>query len=315
MNFNPDLQLLIYISIMSLEMTLVLYLTIQMLMEMLPEDEKQLALLMLLPTTLWFVFNRFDILPAFLSLLAFYFLAKKRTSISLVILAVSTFTKWYPALMLPGFLLFVFTKDRKLPLRGILVYVITSLAIIAPTYFQGGVDAVFAPYKFHTQRGMEYFSFAVLTNSLITAVFPEFNSQMLFPLFFVLQIIVSLLSPFIKFVRIENVLDYSILAISTFILFSRIDSPQWIIWLLPFLILAVKEKKDIWLIIVYSTVTYVAFPFAFDYFGPESIEFKLANTLIYIILFGIIFRTIKRLHFSLDFFRHIKSEKRMEQMT
>lgn len=312
LGFRPDIQLLIFISFMSLEMTLVLFFTIKILIQMLPDRDRWLSLLMFLPTTLWFVFNRFDILPAFLCLLAMHYLYKNHPTIAAVILAVATFTKWYPVLLLPAFLLFEFTRNRKFPWKSIIAFALSILVIVLPTYLRGGMDALLIPYQFHAHRGLEYFSLPALLGKAFAALIPVFNPQVLVPIFLGFQLFMPFVSPFIRFDGIENVLDYSILAIAAFVLFGRVSSPQWLIWLMPFLILAVKDKKDIWLIVFYNLVTYLAFPLAFDLFGDASIEFGVFTAFIYVALFLIIFRTIKRIHFSLDFFQMLRPQKKAE---
>lgn len=302
--FDARIQLAIYISFMSLEMVLVQFFVIKVLLELLPADKRYLSLLMLLPTNLYFVLNRFDILPAFLCLLALFYLNKKRFILASIILAIATFTKWYPILLFPGFLLFSYSINRKIPWKDVLAFLITSILILLPTYLQGGINAILVPYLFHAQRGMEYFSFVVLVDESIAAmIFPLFPSQSLYSIFFGLQILPTFLSLFIKFDNLEAVIDYSILAIACFILFSRIDSPQWVLWLMPFLILSARKNVDIILLILYSLITYLTFPVAFDGLGTASIGFKLFNSVIYIILIFFIYRSLRRMTFSLNHFR------------
>jgi uncharacterized membrane protein len=139
--FVAGVQRGIFISLMSLEMILVFLLSIYLLVNMVPAEKKPLVFSMLLPTTLYFVLNRFDILPACLCLLSLYFLKNKKISLSSIFLAIATFTKWYPILLLPGFLIYTFGIDQKKTWKMLLWFLGTCLVIITPTLIQGGTGA------------------------------------------------------------------------------------------------------------------------------------------------------------------------------
>lgn len=313
MGFKGNMQQAAYSIFLSLEYMLIFFFVIKKLLELVPPEKKFLPYLMFLPTTLFWVFNRFDILPAFLCLLAYDGICKKRFIYSAILLAAATLTKWYPVLLFPALFFHCYSQEKKLPWKIILTFVVTCLVIILPTYLLGGMDALTFPYRLHASRGAEYFSFVVLANELLKyATTNPVHLQIAYAAFFILQVSAPVISLFTEFNTRENVLDYFILAIAIFILFSRVNSPQWILWLMPFLILSASSKFDLVLIILYSLWSYVSFPLIWDTFGFTSLPFKIDNTLSFILLGVFIVRSIRRLNFSLKNFAMLKKQPVVE---
>ena len=108
---EPNLQLVVYISLFSLEMLLALF--YKELLELLPPELSNYAFLALSPPTIYFAANRFDILPAYLCLLAYGAATRRKWTLAAFILAIATFTKWYPVLLFPGYFLYATTKEYK----------------------------------------------------------------------------------------------------------------------------------------------------------------------------------------------------------
>lgn len=297
--FNVTIRFGIFYSITAFEMIVALFIVVKILYESFPSDRTYRCLLMLLPPTLYFVLNRFDILPALLCLIALKMAQKKKWVFSSIILAIATFTKWYPILIFPGFFVYASTQENKLQWKMIVFFLMTSFFIIIPTYFQGGIEAVLFPYQFHVIRGMEFVSLPVLINNILVNFVNISISQQYFSLFFfILQILSPLLVLFLKINTLERLVKYCIIVISMFILFSRVNSPQWYLWFLPFLIISLKNKTDAWIIVLYNIITYLFFPVVFDLFGPLSIQSQMLAISRYIILAITIIRSFSGMSFS-----------------
>lgn len=290
--FNVSVRFAIFYSITTFEMIVALYFVIKILYESFPSDKKYRCLLLLLPPTLYFVVNRFDILPALLCLIALKLVLEKKFIFSSIILALATFTKWYPILIFPGFFVYASLQENKLQWKMIVFFLITSFFIIIPTYFQGGLEAVIFPYQFHMSRGMEFVAVPLLINNiLLNFENISISQQNIFLFFFILQIFPPLLILFFKINTLQRLVNYCIIVISFFILFSRVNSPQFFLWLMPFLIISIKKKTDTWIIILYNIVTYLFFPVIFDLFGNSSIHLQLLGISSYLILVIIIIRS------------------------
>lgn len=91
-----------------------------------------LAPVLALGTIFW---DRFDIIPAFFTLLAFYFLQKNKRYIGIFILSFATLIKIYPIIFLPFFL---WTKNREQILKSGLIFFIPIITIVTVTLLYGG---------------------------------------------------------------------------------------------------------------------------------------------------------------------------------
>jgi hypothetical protein len=293
---DPNIQLAVYLAFFSLEMLFVLFLLFKVLLDLLPPGLSNYAFLLLLPPTLYFTYNRFDILPAYLCLVAYSAATKRQWAIVSIVLAIATFTKWYPSLLLPGFFMYATKLESKVQWKMIIGFTLTSGVIVFLSYIYGGIETLLAPYQFHAARAMEYIALPALIDSFIHGLLGvHINSPYFFLLFFIIQVSGPILIFFIKLDSLEALIHYCIVVTGLFVLFSRIWSPQWFLWLLPFLIILAKNIKTAGLIIAYNIIAYVSFPVIFDYYGSSSSQLQIAGLLTYLILFAIMFLSIKNL--------------------
>jgi hypothetical protein len=68
-----------------------------------------------------------------------------------------------------------------------------------------------------------------------------------------------------------------------------------LVWILPFLILAARDKIDLIIIVVYSVVAYVGFPIVFDAVGKSSSLMFVMSAMNFILLAIIAGRSIQRI--------------------
>lgn len=252
--------LLRYSLVFSLIMIPFLFFSILIVRRLRP-DRKYLAFLMLLPAGLFFTHNRFDIIPAFLSLLAVYLLSKDRFKLSAFVLALGFLTKWYVVLLLPVFLTYSYTKSRRINRPMILVFVLTCLALLLPTILTGGVHGLLAPHVTQLSRGLDQPSLFFLLYILFERgfginIFNIYSSAALLVLQF------STI-PFLVTSRVdsvENVIGWSLLSVLVFIIFARINSPQWILWVSPLLILLAGGRMFVTGIILLDLLSYLQYP-------------------------------------------------------
>jgi len=238
---------------------------------------KNLAFFMLLPSSLYFSYNRYDIIPAFLSILSIKLLSREKYNLSIIILALGVMTKWYLILLLPIFLKFYYSRYKKINWSMIFVFCLIVILCILPTLLSGGIEALLAPYKLHIGRGFNNESlFYLLKTFLNNTLHLNIETQVWYLLFFILQLAVIPLIMMCKIDSLPKVVNWSAFTILVFLLFAKFYSPQWILWIIPFLILRIQKVKDIFWIIIFDVVTYLYFPVIFD--GCKS----LLNTVIII---------------------------------
>ncbi len=280
----------------SLLMMVVFLLAVWQMHRFLPRGSKNLTWLLLLPSVIYFSLNRFDMLSVYLGLIAFMYLRDKRYALAITFLAIGVFTKWYLGLTLPFILAYEFNQTRHLPWRSILIFSVTSILIVLPTFVLGGFQAVWQPYGWHLGRVMEpgtlIWFFNDIANKLSHGDVSLISSVSIFTIIQFMGVITILITRMDTF---KKVLLASAISILVFIIFSRIYSPQWWLWVLPFLILTVDNKVDIILIVVYDILNYITFPLVYDLTGRESVICLSLNAcgLIMLCILGI--RTMQKL--------------------
>jgi Ni/Fe-hydrogenase subunit HybB-like protein len=52
--------------------------------------------------------------------------------------------------------------------------------------------------------------------------------------------------------------------------FSRFQSPQWVVWITPLALLAAKGGREIALLVAQDVLAYAYFPLAYHRFGPTA---------------------------------------------
>lgn len=200
---------------------------------------------------------RYDLFPATLTLLAFQALVTERAGWAGMWLGLGTAAKLYPIILLPVFGLFLLAR-REMRQTGILVAAaLLSLAATALPFLVLAPHRLFSFMGYQAQRGLQIESLPgglilladKVTHRLTPLIF-NFGSWNLvsplslpilraLPLLFVLLYAIALWRGWMCFQRSPNapaVLAYGTLtALLAFIAANKVFSPQYVIWLLPFL--------------------------------------------------------------------------------
>jgi uncharacterized membrane protein len=228
--------------------------------------------------------EQFDIFPVIFTLLALYFFWTGKTKKSWIFLALGTMVKLYPAAIAPVFI-FCYLRNRQYNQiwQGVVSFGITCLVITSPFIFT-------SPYSltnlvnYHAARGLQleslYSAILLFMSKLgLTSVTLNFSSgsvnvenpAALFLARFSTYLLIAVMIIVYWFVysqikpgksQFSRLGAYSLLIILTLIVFSKILSPQYIIWLLPVLpLLFVGWKYQIWLgFVLIGILTYCIFP-------------------------------------------------------
>lgn len=261
------------------------------------------ALLLLGPSALYFGLMRFDILCAFVVCLSLMAFARERYLLAYVLLGVGTLVKWYPAVIVPVYLAFHFSRDptrfRIRTTRYAIAYGATVLAIVGFTIAYVTWDGFLVPYRFHGARGAQYFNpyWLVVTYHKALGLTAS-DMTWVNVAFLALQLSIVPLMLLLRVRSLTDVLRHSVLAIYLFITFARIDSPQWVLWYLPIILMFARNTSTLALVFLLTIVNYVVFPAAFDYafnvkpaLGDEWFSpFVLAKDLVVIALLIAMYR-------------------------
>lgn len=253
-------------------------------------DRRGVAYLLLLPASLFFAHQRYDIVPALFCLLALEGAEKKKYCQSAFWLALGAFSKWYPLLLAPLFLKHHLERERRFPFRPLAVFVAVSLALAALTVLHSGWEALWSPLAGHLRRGYNQESlFYHLSLGTEAAFGADLSSRAGYAIFLALQLVAVPLCFLRSVADTRRLVQGACLVLLSFLLFAKFYSPQWILWLLPWLVLAAGSKRDVLLLVAFDLVTYLYFPLAYKNFGPESTIFAgtvlLKNALLATLLF------------------------------
>ena len=221
-------------------------------------DRKHLALLMLLPAGLYFTHNRFDIIPAFLGLLSIYLVSKSRFKSSASVIAIGFLTKWYLVLLLPVFLTYYHTLRRKINWSMVLVFLIVCSIILLPVLLSGGLKGLLAPYITQLSRSTNQPSLFFLISRFLGRGFGvDIDNPLFAALALLLQFSVIPLCVTSRVDSADKVIRWSALSILVFIIFARINSPQWILWINPLLIIIAARRFDVIGIVLLDLLSYL----------------------------------------------------------
>ncbi|OGL85197.1 hypothetical protein A3B36_01260 [Candidatus Uhrbacteria bacterium RIFCSPLOWO2_01_FULL_55_36] len=258
--------------------------------------QARLMWLFLLPSVLYFTVNRFDVFPALALQLSLYVFIRGMHRRVWVWLAVSFLFKWYAGLLIPLYLVRTFDMVRNIGERrrafgGLLLGVSIVLAGHLWLLPLGGsvLDAM-NPYAIHFERPPEVGSLPAAVLALVSPAYRVFDPNDL-PKGDLAVGVGALLSSILqlsgvalvavwarKFSRAMMATDTgfacaAFFVVGCFVLFSRVYSQQWIVWLAPLFIFTNPAPALVGLFVVFDLVNYIQFPILFgtlsgaDYFS------------------------------------------------
>lgn len=244
--------------------------------------------LLVLPAMLFFTFSRFDILVALLVQIGLWLILSRRWRWAGVVLGLAFLTKWYPLLFIP--LVYLYIRQAAPAIKPALQSFCWGLGLVVvcimgASFIVDGFTSL-RPYLFHGGRsgGVGSLYFMLIEGPLQSTGIPQLGYLGL-TIFLVLQFSVPIFS-MIKSTLIQRWLSsprqlilWMTLAVLVFTFFSRFYSPQWILWLVPLIVL-VGDKRLALLVIGYDILNYFSFPLFWQVWGPFSLGYIIVSALI-----------------------------------
>ncbi len=260
-----------------------------------------------------FLFQRFDIAAAFLTMLAVWFFYRGQVGLAGVALGLGAMAKLYPAVMLPIFLLYLwYTKgDRRAVWRYLVGFGLTCTLVILP-FALTGLEGLKSFVTYHSERGLQletiFAGLIVFASYLGLSEAQVVNDHLSFEIVSpwarplatastLLTVGGLLLIYFLLWRKIRRdrqlisegwLIPTLSLSILWFILSNKVLSPQYLIWLLPFVPLWSGRLKTV-LFICALPLSFLPFPFLLDWmtrldwlpFGLLAVRNALLVTLFY----------------------------------
>jgi uncharacterized membrane protein len=193
------------------------------------------------PTGIAALFINWDLWAIVTMLLSIYWFDRKRETLSAVTLAISIATKFFPiVLLLPIAIIFLRRQD----IRGAIRYIAMTLAIFIAINIPFALTTPQGWWRFYELNlerkadwGSLWYALSVLGLNLAAINYLSILT---------LLIVVTAISIFL--LQVERTLPLSESALYIFIgvmAVSKVYSPQFVLWLAPLVILALRDKRDL----------------------------------------------------------------------
>lgn len=268
---------------------------------------------------------RLDLPAAIFTLLAVGLFLENRSFLSGLFLAVGTLIKIFPALLLPLFVLYFWLKKERVKAAGmVFIYFLTVVILLAPFVLMGGEKGLFDAVSYHLWRPIQIESlpasvlFLGFFSGKATTIFFDFGSHNIRVLswdwtvgraFFVLWPTFLLLTYlwFWRQVRWQKqakgqeflLIKTSLMTLLVFIAFSKVFSPQYLIWLFPlvlwFFLYLPRRKMMIlgllWSLILLLTMVNLAKFWDLISLNPAIVFSQILRNLLYLLFLVGIFLT------------------------
>lgn len=237
------------------------------------------------PLLVW----RYDIFPALLTLLGLLSVLIGRPTIAGIWLGFGIVAKLYPVLLLPIFSIYYLASREY---RGLVRFFMGTVGAICLTVLPLALivgEQLLSFLRYHQLRGIQIESTPAglilvakvlgLTKVSLNGNYGSINVDSpladsiikLLPLILILALVVVIVSCLSCFrseyarngaISSESLVAYIIATLLVFIAFGKVFSPQYIIWLLPFV--SLLRRGQVGLVVAIFTITMFIFPYDYD---------------------------------------------------
>ncbi len=201
---------------------------------------KYLYLFLASPAVIASLFINWDLIAVASALLTVYFFEKKKYEESAISLGVSIATKFFPIVMLlPIAIIFYRRKQIKQLSKYLFTTAILWLAInlpIAVFYFDGW----WRFFKLNIERGADFGS---IWYGLSLLNLDISNLDLIYPLLSII-LFIALAIYLLKLDKIPNLAHITFFAVVIFTTFGKVYSPQYVLWLTPFAVIAITNSRQ-----------------------------------------------------------------------
>ncbi len=257
----------------------------------------------------YFVLTKYDAFPTFLLMLSlFLFIYRKETGGYLSATA-GFLAKWFPGLAVPYFVLHEHMNGRSSRSIGRNIIISATLFLIITLPFAILSSSGFlATYTAHTGRGALAHSFCYYIDFLLENIlgFSFFAQASLFLMVLAQALLLGYYYS-TKNTSAEHLCAFLFFSTFTFIILNNVFSPQYILWITPFLaIFLVHSYKEVVLFYAVQAWMYLEFPLLYrsiyindGYFIGDGNPLTSVPFLFFTIKFILLFVTFTTIWFSL----------------
>jgi len=251
----------------------------------------------------FFTFVTYDIYPAFLAFLSFSLFIFRKEIPAWIAATLGGLAKWFSFLLLPVYLINQVKNetDKKTILREILISSGIVLLVSIP-FLLVNPDIFLRSYTFHVNRSPQPISMIFYLDTYCQYLF----GMDVFSKISLLLLVIAELVLFLWYYRRGmkdnlTLLHVAFFSIFIFIIFNKVLSPQYLVWLTPFLAIILSNTiREIILFYIIQIVFFFEHPLLFKIvFFPNSTYSIFENG---VISFPFVFFTVKFLILMIAFF-------------
>ena len=202
------------------------------------------------PAVFFSLFINWDMWAVLPTLVAIYYFDKEKYLVSGIFLAIAVSAKFYPiVLLLTIFAIFIKSKSY--------IKLVRYFSYVFLTY-----AAINLPYIIHDFAGWRYFFEFSFNRSIgygslweaLNILGVNFSSLNLYYSIATISVFSLIFYYYYKFSNSDKLYELAFLSVFAFTLFSKVYSPQYILWLTPLAVLALKDKVQIRVFILWQVL-------------------------------------------------------------
>ena len=202
------------------------------------------------PAVFFSLFINWDMWAVLPTLVAIYYFDKEKYLVSGIFLAIAVSAKFYPiVLLLTIFAIFIKSKSY--------IKLVRYFSYVFLTY-----TAINLPYIIHDFAGWRYFFEFSFNRSIgygslweaLNILGVNFSSLNLYYSVATVSVFSLIFYYYYKYSDSDKLYELAFLSVFAFTLFSKVYSPQYILWLTPLAVLALKDKVQIRVFILWQAL-------------------------------------------------------------
>jgi uncharacterized membrane protein len=200
------------------------------------------------PAVFFSLLINWDMWAVLPTIMAIYYFDKKQYKLSGILLATATAAKFYPIVLLLPIACILVKRDRAKLRQYLLVFLGFYLLINLP-YILSDFAGWKYFFEFSFNRGIGYGSIWEATGLLGLSIS---NLNLLYTL--TTMVVFGLVTIYyLKHADLENLYSIAFFAVFAFTVFSKVYSPQYVLWLTPLAVLALRNQRQINFYFIWQT--------------------------------------------------------------
>ena len=200
------------------------------------------------PAVFFSLFINWDMWAVLPTIMAIYYFDRKQYKASGVLLAIATAAKFYPIVLLLPIVCILFKRDRAKLGQYLLVF-LGFYSLINLPYVLSDFAGWKYFFEFSFDRGIGYGSIWEATGLLGLSI----TNLNLFYTLTTIVVFALVTIYYLKFADLENLYSIAFFSVFAFTVFSKVYSPQYVLWLTPLAVLALRNQRQINFYFIWQT--------------------------------------------------------------